>query len=109
MGDLTTIFITLIGVLGSAAAWDYYKKRLDNKTDEEKSEKADKNLYRDDLKLRVSKLEDQLLCSGKENNILRDKVTILTAQVASLTTKVAYLTVEVDKLEQENKSLKWIN
>jgi hypothetical protein len=27
-GNFTTIVITLITVLGSTAAWDYYKKRL---------------------------------------------------------------------------------
>lgn len=106
MGEFTTIFIALITILGSAAAWDYYKKRLEVQNEDEKSEKADKNLYRDDLKLRVSKLEEQLLASGKENNLLRDKVTALTVEVATLTTKVAYLTLEVDKLEQENKSLR---
>jgi hypothetical protein len=105
LDSITTIFVTLITVLGSSAAWDYYKNKLKVNEEEEKGQKADKNLYRDDLKIRVSKLEDLLGISDNEKNVLRDRVTELTREVAILTTKVEYLSKEVDKLEQENKKL----
>lgn len=106
MDNVTTIFVTLVTVLGSSAAWDYYKSKLKRDEEEEKGEKADKNLYRDDLKARVSKLEDLLGISDTEKNTLRDRVTELTREVAVLTTKVEYLSKEVDKLEKENKNLR---
>lgn len=105
-GNFTTILITLITVLGSTAAWDYYKKRLEVKKKAESEDKEEKNLYRDDLKDRVSKLEELLMSSAEEKDKLRDKVIALTAEVAALSTKVEYLEKEVARLEHENETLK---
>lgn len=105
-GNFTTIVITLITVLGSTAAWDFYKKKLDMKKKEESEDKEEKNLYRDDLKDRVSKLEQLLIDSALEKDKLRDKVIALTAEVATLSTKVEYLEKEVARLEHENETLK---
>ena len=106
MDNITTIFITIIGILGSTAAWDYYQKRLVLKKEEEADEKKDKNLYRDDLKLRVAKLEDLLEIADEDRSLLQERVTSLSAEVASLTTKVEFLTREVDRLEKENHLLR---
>ncbi len=105
-GNFTTIVITLITVLGSTAAWDYYKKRLEVKKKAESEDKEEKNLYRDDLKERVSKLEELLMASAEEKDGLRDKVIALTAEVAALSTKVKYLEKEVARLENENHELR---
>ena len=105
-GNFTTIVITLITVLGSTAAWDFYKKKLDMKKKEESEDKEEKNLYRDDLKDRVSNLEQLLIDSALEKDKLRDKVIALTAEVATLSTKVEYLEKEVARLEHENETLK---
>jgi chromosome segregation ATPase len=105
-GNFTTIVITLITVLGSTAAWDYYKKRLEVKKKAESEDKEEKNLYRDDLKERVSKLEQLLTDSAVEKDTLRDKVIALTAEVAALSTKVGYLEKEVARLETENHTLR---
>lgn len=105
-GNFTTIVITLITVLGSTAAWDYYKKRLEVKKKAESEDKEEKNLYRDDLKERVSKLEQLLTDSAAEKDTLRDKVIALTAEVAALSTKVEYLEKEVARLETENHTLR---
>lgn len=105
-GNFTTIVITLITVLGSTAAWDFYKKKLDMKKKEESEDKEEKNLYRDDLKDRVSKLEQLLIDSALEKDKLRDKVIALTAEVATLSTKVEFLEKEVARLETENAELK---
>jgi predicted nuclease with TOPRIM domain len=92
--------------LGSTAAWDFYKKKLDMKKKEESEDKEEKNLYRDDLKDRVSKLEQLLAESAAEKDKLRDKVIALTADVAALSTKVEFLEKEALRLENENNSLK---
>ena len=105
-GNFTTIVITLITVLGSTAAWDFYKKKLDMKKKAESEDKEEKNLYRDDLKDRVAKLEELLMASAEEKDTLRDKVIALTAEVAALSTKVEFLEKEVARLETENTALK---
>ena len=105
-GNFTTIVITLITVLGSTSAWDFYKKKLDMKKKAESEDKEEKNLYRDDLKERVSKLEQLLTDSAAEKDTLRDKVIALTAEVAALSTKVEYLEKEVARLETENHTLR---
>ena len=105
-GNFTTIVITLITVLGSTAAWDFYKKKLDMKKKAESEDKEEKNLYRDDLKERVSKLEQLLIDSALEKDTLRDKVIALTAEVAALGTKVEFLEKEVARLETENTELR---
>ena len=104
--NFITIAVTLITVLGSTAAWDFYKKKLDMKKKEESANKEEKNLYRDDLKDRVSKLEQLLAESADEKDKLRDKVIALTADVATLGTKVEFLEKEIVRLEEENTSLK---
>ena len=104
--NFITIAVTLITVLGSTAAWDFYKKKLDMKKKEESEEKEEQNLYRDDLKDRVSKLEQLLAESAVEKDKLRDKVIALTADVATLSTKVEFLEKEALRLENENNSLK---
>jgi hypothetical protein len=104
--NFITIAVTLITVLGSTAAWDFYKKKLDMKKKEESEKTEEKNLYRDDLKDRVSKLEHLLAESAVEKDKLRDKVIALTADVATLSTKVEFLEKEALRLENENNSLK---
>ena len=76
------------------------------KKKEHTEEKAEKNLYRDDLKERVANLELLLQVSSAEKDKLRDKVIALTADVATLSTKVEFLGKEVIRLEEENNALK---
>ena len=54
--------------------------------------------YRNDLKTRVTNLEDLLENSGKEKDTLRQQVLDLVAEVHALR-------VEVDYLKKENQSL----
>jgi len=104
--NIMSIAVTLITVLGSTAAWDYYKKRLELRKQEEDKTVEEKNLYRDDLKERVTKLEQLLELSAHEKDKLHATVIQLTAEVAMLTTKVTYLEKEISKLETENQLLK---
>jgi TolA-binding protein len=94
-----TIIITLATVLGSAGAWKFYEKKMKIKHKNDENERSDHNLYRDDLRNRVRKLEDLLKNSSKEKDEMRDQILVLTEEVAQLRTKVTFL-------ERENQRLK---
>jgi len=73
------------------------KIKAEQKKDEDKNN--DGIQYRDDLKRRVSKLEELLVESAKEKDELRKSVLKLTEEVSALRTKVEFL-------EKENERLK---
>lgn len=97
--DLTTIIVSLGTVLFSAGAWSFYEKRMKLKSQESAEEKNEQNMYRDDLKNRVRRLEELLEASTKKEAALQKQVLILTEEVSSLRTKVEFL-------EKENERLK---
>jgi FtsZ-binding cell division protein ZapB len=95
------ILITVIGVLGSGAIWQYLGTRLKLKTFErkEKLQNNDGVQYRDDLKDRVRNLESLLALSSDEKDELRSKVLLLTQEVSALRVKVEFLEKENDRLK----------
>jgi len=100
--DSVTEIVTIVGgVLGTAGLWKFAEARMKIKAEQKKDE--DKNndgiQYRDDLKRRVSKLEELLVESAKEKDELRQSVLKLTEEVSALRTKVEFL-------EKENERLK---
>ena len=99
--DLAQIAITIVTVLGSGAAFQFYTNRMKIIADSKKDELAssDTHLYRDDLKNRVRNLEELLARSADEKDELRKKILDLTAEVHTLR-------VKVDFLERENQALK---
>tara|TARA_R100001443_G_scaffold81153_1_gene88053 strand:- start:343 stop:654 length:312 start_codon:yes stop_codon:yes gene_type:complete len=97
--SLTTIIITLITVLFSAGAWRFYENRLKLNARKNMAEKNDQNLYRDDLRGRVKRLESLLADSSQEKDLMRGQILSLTQEVSELRTKVAFL-------EKENERLK---
>jgi len=101
MDNITEIVTVIVGVLGTAGIWKFAEARLKVKAEQKKEEieNNDGNQYRDDLKKRVSKLEELLEESAKEKDELRASVLKLTEEVASLRTKVEFL-------EKENEILK---
>ena len=60
MENYTTIIVTAVTVLGSTGAWTYYQNKLKLKYESKKEDKSDQNLYRDDLRERVTILETKL-------------------------------------------------
>lgn len=90
--SITTIVITIIGVLGSTSAWKYYEKRVMAKAKVE-------NFMKDECRERLTKLEVLLEKSAQEKDNMRDQILKLTAQVSELKVKVEFL-------ERENKELK---
>ena len=90
--NLTTILISLITVLFGGGAWKFYEFLVKKKSEEKKSEKSEQNMYRDDLRNRVKKLEDD-----KEE--CQKSLMDISNKLSSLETKVGFL-------EKENNELK---
>ena len=97
--SITTIVVTLITVLFSAGAWRFYENRMKLKAETDMSDKQEQNLYRDDLRERVKKLEKLLQESSAEKDVMREQILSLTQEVSELRTKVTFL-------EKENERLK---
>lgn len=97
--SITTIIVTLITVLTSAGAWKFYENRMKIKAETDMSDKKEQNLYRDDLRDRVKKLEKLLEQSSIEKDEMRNQILSLTKEVSELRTKVSFL-------EKENERLK---
>ena len=79
--NLFAILGTLITVLGSAAAFRYYEKRMDTKKEEELD-------FKYDCRARIQKLEFLLTESSKEKEELRRIILELSTELAALRTKV---------------------
>ena len=99
LDNITTVVVTLIGVLFSAGAWRFYERWIGKRAAAEEREFNDQNMYRDDLRERVKRLEKLLQDSSEEKDLMR-------AQILSLTKEVSELTVKVEFLEKENDRLK---
>tara|TARA_B110000858_G_scaffold183993_1_gene224817 strand:+ start:261 stop:572 length:312 start_codon:yes stop_codon:yes gene_type:complete len=100
MDNFLQIILAVIGVLGSASVWRYFEAKLKSNIEEKRFELQNNEgvQYRNDLKTRVTNLEDLLENSGKEKDTLRQQVLDLVAEVHALR-------VEVDYLKKENQSL----
>lgn len=81
--NMYTVLMTVITVLGSAAAFRFYEKRSMRK-------ERDEEFIRHDCKDRITKLEALLVESAREKDELRKMVLELTKEVAALRTKVEF-------------------
>ena len=90
--NLTTIIISLITVLFGGGAWKFYEFLVKKKSKDRKEEKSEQTMYRDDLKGRVLKLEEE-----KERCL--SSLMEISKKVSSLETKMEFL-------EKENIELK---
>jgi hypothetical protein len=100
MESYTTIIVTAVTVLGSTGAWTYYQNKLKLKYESKKEDKSDQNLYRDDLRERVTILETKL----DEERSAKQKTT---EEVIELRTKLTEYKVRLEFLEKENERLKF--
>jgi hypothetical protein len=97
--NITNVAVTIITLLFSAGAWRFYEKKIKLKTDIKTQDRTDQNMYRDDLRDRVKRLEKLLIDGSSEKDVMRD-------QILSLTKEVSMLHVKVDFLQKENDRLK---
>lgn len=100
MEQYYTIIITIVSVLGSAGAWQFYQNRMKLKYQAEKEDKTDMNLYRDDLRERVAVLEEKL---EQERN-QKEKTA---GELAKVMTQLTEYKVRLEFLEKENERLKY--
>lgn len=96
---IMTVLMTLVTVLGSTAAWNYYEKRLLIKEREERDRDRERSEYKDDLRERVAVLETRLKHSEDDKKSLQD-------EILKLVEKIATLSVEVEFLRRENQELR---
>jgi hypothetical protein len=104
--QIYTIVITLLTVLTSTAAWRYYEKKMVLKAKQEQDIHKDSEMYRDDLRERVVKLETLLNESAKEKDRMRENIVLLTAQVSKLEVEVEFLRKDNENLRAENQALR---
>jgi hypothetical protein len=100
MENYTTIIVTAVTVLGSTGAWTFYQNKLKLKYESKKEDKSDQNLYRDDLRERVTILETKL----DEERTAKQKTT---EEVMELRTKLTEYKIRLEFLEKENERLKF--
>ena len=100
MEQYITIIITVVTVLGSAGAWQFYQNRMKLKYQEKKEDKTDQNMYRDDLRERVAVLESRL----EEERVEKDK---RQEEITTLQTTLAEYKVRLEFLEKENERLRF--
>tara|TARA_R110000796_G_scaffold36868_7_gene93513 strand:+ start:117 stop:431 length:315 start_codon:yes stop_codon:yes gene_type:complete len=96
--NITNVIITIITVLFSASAWKFYENRIKLKTDAESLDRTDQNMYRDDLRDRVKRLEKLLVDGSKEKDIMHAQMLALSKEVGTLQTKVSFLEKENERL-----------
>lgn len=91
-GNVWTVLITAITILGGTTAFRYYERRAMHR-------EKDEDFIRHDCKDRIAKLEALLEDSAHEKEEMRSLILKLTAEVAELRIKVEFLTNENTKLK----------
>ncbi len=69
------------------------------KAETKMSEKKEQNIYRDDLRDRVKKLEKLLAESSSEKDLMRKQILELSSEVSELRVKMQFLEKENDRLK----------
>jgi septal ring factor EnvC (AmiA/AmiB activator) len=92
-GNIWTVLVTAMTVLGGTTAFRYYERRAMHR-------EKDEDFIRHDCKDRIAKLEALLDESAKEKDELRNLILKLTSEVAELRTKVDFLSQENTKLKK---------
>lgn len=106
--DLITIILAVVGALSSTKAWDYWQKKQLIKQQNKEDETKDTHLYRDDLRLEVKRLRNELvgLYEKRESEVsaLRKEIAVLREQLAEFKTRVEFLEKENAELRKNNKN-----
>jgi len=97
MIDSQTI-ITILTLLGSAGAWQFYQSRMKLKHQERKEDKGEQTLFRDDLRERVAVLEDKLEQAYREKNEVSERLAIVMTELAEYKVRLEFLEKENDRL-----------
>ena len=91
--QLVTIILALISVLGGAGFWGWMQHKSKLAHEAKAAETADKNEFRETLKVQVDRLADQV------NQLFTEKEKLLR-EVAELQAKVSAQAVTIQHLEE---------
>jgi chromosome segregation ATPase len=91
--------ITIITVLGSAGAWQFYQSRLKLKHQEKQEDRGEQTLFRDDLRERVAVLEQKLEESYSEKEKVQRELTEVLQTLAEYKVRLEFLEKENDRLK----------
>ena len=101
--SILTVLGSVVGALTTTKAWEYYARKLQDKKDEEKADKEDKNLYRDDLRKEVQQLREKLEKNAAERHT---ETQDFLKRINDLSQELAAMKVRVEFLEKENANLR---
>lgn len=89
--ETMTILLAVIASLSGTGAWNYYKARLDARAKEVEVHRKDGNLFRDDLRDRIVKLETKVEeCENSKEDLLQEMITVRES-LAEFKTRVSFL------------------
>ena len=110
---LLTIIITIITTLGGAKAWEVYQKKMELNREDEREDKENALMFRDDLRERVAILEEKLETSRKDKDGLLNSIAELKMSLAEFKTRIEFLEKSlqdkdelINNLKTENSFLK---
>jgi TolA-binding protein len=110
MDSIETIILALIAAVFSTKGWDYFNGRFLANKEEKKEDRADTNLYRDDLRSEVNRLREEMIALYADRDAERkenaNQFAQLKEQLAVFRTRVEFLEKEISSLEAENKMLR---
>lgn len=99
MDNVSTVIVTLVTAASSAGAWQFWQSRLKVKQQADREEKAERTLFRDDLRERVAVLEDKLETAQREKEKQQ-------AELAKVLAELREYKVRLELLEAENERLR---
>jgi len=91
--------ITVVTVLGSAGAWQFYQSRMKLKHVEKKEDRSEQTMFRDDLRERVAVLEQKLEESYNEKQNVMKELTDVLQTLAEYKVRIEFLEKENDRLK----------
>lgn len=91
--------ITVVTVLGSAGAWQFYQSRMKLKHVERTEDRSEQTMFRDDLRERVAVLEQKLEESYNEKQNVMKELTDVLQTLAEYKVRIEFLEKENDRLK----------
>ena len=102
ISSLYALMMGIVAAITSAKGWEFWLRRIELSDNNIQKELMEKNLFRDDLMVRVGVLQEKL----DESNA---QMLLVSSKLNELSVNLARAEVRIEFLEQENKELKYKN